>query len=458
MKRLIRRVVLIFLSFIGILACFWWFENWRGNNAWQEAQERAQAASFSLNLADYQSPLPPDQQNLLLNPLFLKEWEGELDPPLQGWDAIASLNLKKQSFRLSDPRKGLLLNYQSCFEDKLTEQEAIEALHSLTESLQNRQQQFVEILLSYPPHRCLKLTAPTTQNPIPMDPIANLQRLARCLRDHSTLALHREDPSTALNNIRALARLEECFCRGSMIRALVGTSLHRVIDQIIWVGIKKHAWNHHDLQELKKLLGERDYFKDLESLVGFEVIFGIRSVDLLDQQIKLARQAAKETLIFDTTLSLQEKVALSLQTGGPAGWTDQRKAILVDNALDFLSELQSKSMIELSQREEQNEAMSFHPFECARANAQALRAFLRGMLKAQTWNRIAQLSLAAEQFFLEHQTYPSSLEEFSLDFQPIDAMDREHRSFTYELDELQQPKFMAPSDPTVRWLFSPEEK
>ena len=73
-QRLRRIAIRCFIVFVVLLTAAWVFENWRGAKAWEEAKERAEAEGVSVVRADYSGLEIPDEENLLMNEIFLKEW------------------------------------------------------------------------------------------------------------------------------------------------------------------------------------------------------------------------------------------------------------------------------------------------------------------------------------------------------------------------------------------------
>ncbi|MFT7304218.1 MAG: hypothetical protein ACI8UZ_003067, partial [Akkermansiaceae bacterium] len=139
-----------FLVLLVLLLAGWAFENWRGAKAWEEAQARAEKAGVSLVRADYAGPEIPDEENLLMDPVFLKELEDEGVDKLTGWGGLPEFSRKRSRF--SQPATGEPAKYADYFDEALTEQEAQARFAEAAEDFEARLDVLAGVILSKPQH------------------------------------------------------------------------------------------------------------------------------------------------------------------------------------------------------------------------------------------------------------------------------------------------------------------
>jgi len=112
MKIWLKRLLKIVLVLLLLFTCAWWIENWRGARAWEKAQARAEAAGVSLDIADFQQAPIPDEENLLKNPVFLAEWNGEVEPRLDRWSSMNLPGLAEFIRSSLNPKTGETNDYR----------------------------------------------------------------------------------------------------------------------------------------------------------------------------------------------------------------------------------------------------------------------------------------------------------------------------------------------------------
>lgn len=458
LKKWLQRLGKVLLILLLLITGAWWFENWRGARAWEAAQERAKEAGFSLDLADYQPPPVPDEENLLKNPDFLLEWNGEIEPKLNRWSSANMSGVKKSARARSAPQQGWATDYRKFFEEELSLDQALERIDKITGDLQDRLDRLSTIILSHPVQDLGSYSVPTQETPFPTNKAPDFLRFASSLRDRAVLALHLKDPSTAIKDIECLQCFKESFGRGAMIQGLVGNALQLSIDQIVWEGIYLHGWDKNHLVELDSLLRSRDPFQDLETTAKFETIYGIHSIDHLDEMVASARDQWNGMWNLSGELGLKDRILVYFKTSGPNGWKDQRKAILVEGTLRFLAEYEDGQLSHRGPRKIDPEETNLDPFEYARQNQEYLRVFAGTLMEGQTRTRIARIAVAAEQHFLDQKSYPAGIDDLDLDFELTDTTDAKKRPLKYEIGPKGRPVISSPHNPRICWLFSPEEE
>jgi hypothetical protein len=77
-----RRLAFAAAALTTLVAGFYIVENWRGERAWADAQDRLRAAGEPLTLEEYLPTPPPDDQNFLMNPVFVRRFGFGRSAPL----------------------------------------------------------------------------------------------------------------------------------------------------------------------------------------------------------------------------------------------------------------------------------------------------------------------------------------------------------------------------------------
>ena len=462
MKTWTKRLSKFFLILLLLFVCAWWFENWRGARTLEKARARAESAGLSLDIADLQKPPIPDEENLLKNDEFFSEWNDEIEPSLNRWASMKLPGLKDYFRSFIDEKSGQTNDYQEFFEEELTEEEALQKLQEIFQETQERLNRLAEIVLSYPVHDLGSYAVPTTENPIPENQdsamgILQIQRIAASLHDQAALALRVNKAEIALRNIEVIDHLKATFCQPSFINFLVGNSIVQRTDPLIWEGIRLHAWDSGQLEHLAKHLAKRAPLHEFDQIVQFEAIYSLHSINHLKDILEYHNEGWRGFWGASEELSMKERFRLSLNTSGPAGWTSQRKAIVINQAIDFLEILKEGTLnyIEPKVTVAGEEPAGFSPFEIAKQLSENAPSIASIALKTTTRKRIAQLAIALEQHFLKTGSYPATLGELDHQFDITDVMDPKKRPLAYQPGPDGRPEIWTLKDPKIRWQFSP---
>jgi len=290
--------------------------------------------------------------------------------------------------------------------------------------------------------------------------ILEIQRLVASFRDQAALSLRLDEPEIALRNITVINRLKATFCQPALISVLVGTSLTRMSEDLIWEGIRLHAWDTQPLEILASLLQKNHARKPVARTVHFELLFQLHSMAHLKDILKQYSESWSALWGTPAEFSFKERFQLYYTTDGPSGWTSQRKAILVNQTIDFLDMLESENLsyVEPKVIIAGEEPTNYSPFALTEGFAEALQAFVSVTLKSTTSTRISELGVALEQHFLKNGSYPPSLDELAYDFDITDALDPKKLPLAYQLDEDGRPEIWSLKDPEIRWQFWSKKK
>lgn len=459
-KKWLKRLLKISLAFVALILAAWFFENWRGARAWKKAQERAHTAGLSLDLADFVKAPIPDNENLLKNPEFLHEWNGKTEPRLGRFSRMKIPGLARYFSSSTSPDTGKSVDYRKFFDEEASEEEALKRLQELTLPFKTRLDQLTEIILSYPVHDLGSYAVPTPETLSPELNIENILKLMGAFRDQAILSLRLGNPETALRYIECLDRLKNTFCKGAVINALVGWNLEQTIDGIIWEGIRLHAWNARQLQDLTAILQKTDHLQILDQTLRFELIYNLHSLDLIREIAEYHQTAWSGLWGVPVEVTLKDEFLLYLKTGGPSGWNLQRKAITVNMVLDFL-EAPKKEQLTYTPPKTINAddvETNYSPFGLAEEFGEFFHSYRGLALKNTTLTRIALLGIALEQHFLKTGSYPASLDHLEYDFDITDAMHSQNRPLSYQLDPQGSPEIWSPHDSKIRWQLTQKKE
>lgn len=437
MKPWLKKSLKIFLVLLLLFTCAWWIENSRGARAWKKAEQRAADAGISLELASYQPAPVPDEENLLKNNLFFEEWNGDVEPRLTGWDKLNMPGTSRE-FRLAraNHSRGRPLDFTQFFDDELSEKEAVEKLSEASFEVQARLDRLAEIILSYPAHPLLKYL-PTVEDPIPgTSEIDPLLKFARCFGDQAILGLRVGRPQIALRNIQVLDKLADCFGSPTALQHLVANALRSSTHGIIWEGLRLRQWDEHQLNELLGLTDRGGSFDALAEALKLEQASSL----FLFNHAELFSGDTWSSIIGTSDRTFRNRVQAYYYLKGPAGWSDQRKAICLNDRLDHLGRKDrwnARYHANLQDREEPN---PWSPLMMAYAMPDMLRPVLGGELQNQTRERIAHLAILLELHFLKHGSYPNSLDDLEGRPKLLDATDPQERPLAYDLDAQGRPQ------------------
>ena len=448
-RKILLRALLVLLAsgFAG-----WLFENWRGAKAWEEAKARAEAAGVSLVRADYAGPEIPDEENLLLNPVFAEEFEKEGEDRLREWASLPGVDGK--GYRIQGPRpwNGTSADYRNYFKDELSEDEARDRLAEFASEFEERLDRLAEVILETPIHPIFEVEEVTGELFDGTKWIFPIQCFSRSFKDSALLAVRRGESDKGLQRVAVLFRLAEMTAGPSLVSVLVSNSIKSLGLSLIWEGIRLRCWTDTQLKEISTLCSEPNYHENLIRSLAFEAAFGREFLMSEDIPEFLGDQRRGISGWYDY--------------GGPQGWRDQRKAFLVTFHLELIEILKERDFERLRKISETQADRGLSPLAAIKGELSIIPNCIPGACWMPKSNqRIARIALEAERLFLQEGKYPDRLQELSLPFPVIDLTDPEGRVLAYKPGPNGRPQIWSryqeelgeEGDEKLRWQFWAEE-
>ena len=459
MKPWLKKSLKILTLLVLLIAGAWIFENWRGHRAWNKAKERADAAGISLDLADFQLPEIPDNENLLKNDYFYNEWVGNVEPRLENWSKMNLPGTKSEIInRGSSPVKGTSLEFTEFFAEDLSEDKAAQKLNEASTDLQARIERFATITLSYPAHPLFN-HIPTEEN---LDPqrteILSAQRIANCFKDLAILDLRTNRPQNAIDRIRVLDRLANLNNGPALIQHLVSNALRSEKRSIIWEGLRLQSWNQSQLEELLKITTLTRSYADLERPLRYEIAYNLFA---FDHGELLADQYGSSNDWGGPKLNLKS-LKNHYYKGGPKGWTQQRKSIALNKFLDHL-EMKEHWNGQYPSHNVPEKVSPLNPFILGYSSNDFLFTIFANEARFLTQQRTARLAIHLELHLLKHGHYPKSLDDLEGQPQFPDATDPQERPLAFDLDSQGRPQIWSEHEASkhktqrLRWQYHEKE-
>lgn len=423
LRKFLRWTLIVFLVlFFG----GWVFENWRGAKAWEKAQARAEKAGLSLVRADYAGPEIPDDENLLKDPAFLKEFENEGEDRLGAWRNLSEVTAKG-IIAWSKPATGEVLEYAKYFEEELSEEEARVRLREATGEVEARLDKLSRVILTKPEQSVSTKSASNKPLSEIGEGIGNLSNFTKCFQSSALMAIRSGDHKTAMERIKILERGSTLIDRPALIHLLIGNVARSMNDLLIWEGVRLRVWSDEELVALSVLLESRDYKKSFLNAIQFEAAFGVEGMDYLEI-------SEEEKSDYKEEMTWVERLQFWLVFEGVSGWKGQRKALLVNKYLDLIESVQTDDLRIKAQLEEGLDVSEWSPMAGVAMGVRGI-IFVQPIAyeRSETRRRIALMAIALERRFLARNSYPSSLAELDLKFPVTDLSDPDRRDLAYEL-------------------------
>ena len=460
MKRIRKWLPRIFIALVLLFIAGWQVENWRGNRAWKKAQARAEAAGVSLDTTDFTKAPIPDDENLLKNETFLAEWNGEIEPKFSLWEQLKISGLDPISSVLGPtPLTGHRFDARKFFKASYSSEAANKYLDELTIDIQKRLDQLAQIILSYPSQNLGSYELPTSIDHEFQFYHNELVNLCWCFQRQGALSLHLNRNEEALRTIKVLNHLRESFNRPSVFQNYLGLKIWSSAQDLIWEGLALHSWNSEQLTFLHDIIAASHPVEDFKKAIQTELFY---SLNAMEHSKTLVRPHLVNTS-SPSGFEFVHQVKLYYFTEGPAGWKDQRKSVVANQALDNLETLDTWHLSNFFQDPPPITFLAFEqlkgPFDIAKHGAFGYHSLYLSVMKAVSSKRIALIAIAAEQHYLKSGTYPASLDEMQLDFDTTDATDPKQRPLAYQLDKNGRPEIWSLHEtknskrPVLRWQF-----
>lgn len=424
-RRLFWFVVILAVLFFGA----WGFENWRGGSEWQQAKERAARMGVSLDLADYATEEIPEGECLMEDPVFLAEWNGEIEPELGRISSMKLEGVKTRGIKSGSIPKGEAMDYRQYFEDEMSEAEAVRKLDKIYQPVAARLKNLGKIILEKPNQ---DIRAPSDDF-LESGEILRLLKTVNALREYSRLSLRKGNSQEAVWAYEVIVRLGQNSSEPALINLLVSNAAEGTVDKIIWDGIWLHEWNKKDLDRIVAHIPSDPDYNSLGKALRYEAAIASPFVDQVEEQ----QRTILENIDAADPPSFEDRVIHWTAFQGPSGWKNWRKATILNASLDLLEqrsdwEILGKESATSLQKLSTFEESRFHPLNWIRTMQIGEANWLEKLLKRSTRSRLTRIAIELERYRLQKRRYPKSLDEMELTFSIEDLTDPKERDLKYE--------------------------
>ncbi|MEM9080637.1 MAG: hypothetical protein AAGC74_08105 [Verrucomicrobiota bacterium] len=406
-----------------ITTAFFLFENWRGNQAWKQAQTHANSLGLYLNYRNFTPSPNKHSPNLSSLPGFdgrnfkgfkkrLANFQPHLNPiGIKAYQSGARWQAKPRDIRAwLDPADPSASSHKlaALRLDELTFAQT-QWLHELKTKIQHQPLVLPPDSLEFHP------------NSYPGSNITKTLQIADALRDDTSIALALQDHQRALTNIDTLFRLADTQAYHCFMTQLVSTTILHIATDAIWEFTllanptpaqlthrhTRHAQPHHALHVTQSVSGEMCYA--LQVLDAADAKPNLIHDLLAFSGNSPATHLATGTPWLDTALKDLELLFHKLS---PGGWLDLARAETVESHLQ-LTQMTSHSLSELQKTARSGfDSWRYLPGNLARSwNNPFVDKFLSHLIEIETRIQLTRIGLDLESFRLRHQRYPHLLAE-----------------------------------------------
>ena len=432
-KRFFRRFCWLVLILAVLFFGGWGFENIRGGGEWRKAKERAARMGVSLKLEDYAAEEIPEGERLMEDPVFLAEWNGEIEPELgvMAQMGLEGINPKGRTGALIS--KGQSLDYRQYFEEKLSEDEAVRRMGKTYKPVATRLKKLGKVIMEKPVQDLGMRTDDYTEAPNSMN---RLLKVSLSFRDLAQLSIKQGDSKRSLWACEVIARLAENFSKPAFYELLTSESALLIIRPIIWDGIRLHHWTEEDLDRLSALLSPEAEFLAIEEALKFEASLTEKAVAQAEKSHRQMNEAFSDFLKEDQP-SFTDHIRSWMHYRGPEGWQNWRKATVLNDVLDAIDQRPTWSDSGYSSITMTLDAAfigneSFHPLSAFQSGRGYESQMVGLALRWASMRRVIRIGIELERFHLRKGHYPETLDEVALGFQIQDLTDLQRRDFQYE--------------------------
>ena len=419
--RLFWFVVILAVLFFG----GWGFENWRGGSEWRKSKERAARMGVSLKLEDYAAEEIPEGESLMEDPVFLAEWNGEIEPVLDRITHMALEGVGTKGVRAGAVWRGKPFDYRQYFEEEISEAEAVRRLDKIYQPIATRLEKLGQVVLAKPKQGL----GVRTEDIFEPNGVLRLKKIANAFQEFARISLRKGEPEKAVWAYEVIVRLGENFSEPALIDLLVSNSVKGLGDRIIWDGIWLHKWDRKQLNRLAALIQTDPDYDALEKTLKYEAA----SVSPLMDQAEEMHQKWRELWDGDDPSELRDRVADWMAYRGPSGWQDWRKATMLNAYLDSFNqrpewEAPGKKGMVYSDKDKR----PLHPLSAVRSTEEQMGGLLSSVQERTTLSRLARIAIELEKYRLQKKRYPESLDELNVTFSIQDLTDPKGRELKYE--------------------------
>lgn len=427
-------------SVITLIALYYAFENWQGARAWKKVRSELQARGEPLTFQELLPPMPPEDQNFAMTPMFKgifdksidpktgKEvWRGKIDEfslpdwfnhledsgswrfgerQQMGWDEGASLRAK-------DGRASIYTNSPNTL---------IRSLMDDSKAVMDEIQTAVRRPYSqFPVHYEDNFSALLPH-------LSKLKSLGRLFTLRALMELDAGDADAALRDVETTLALSESLKNEPiLISGLVRTAILEIAMQPIWEGINSGKWSETQLAELQSKLQQIDLLKGYQMSMRGERILGSELVDYVERTRNAASIGAPQGANdgFDLRYFLCDHA--------PKGWYLLNKAELARMNVEWMiPAVDPKARLYHPEKgvayddEIQRNIIGHPKMFLAQLVAPAISKVAIKFVLGQTDANLAAVACALERYKMKNGHYPDALKTLEPEFMdviPHDIMD-----------------------------------
>ncbi len=447
-----KRFLILLVLVVLIIPAGWFIENGRGASAFDEMHARASEAGVSLVRADYAGPDISDDENLLKDPVFADEVFRKREPGLDAWRNLPVVERIGTS-AFMNPASGETLKYAGFFEGGMSEDEARLKLGEAARDYELRLDELRKAIWRKPAHPLFTRGVATEDLQGSRSLTTGLSPMIDCFRSSGLMALRSENPRRALETIKTMDRITETTGDPYFIGYLLFANRGSLDLQLIWEGVRLRLWTEDEMADLSRLIAKRNYKKPLLMSLKYQAAVEVEAYDsttLLDEPL-------------DVNPLFRDRVRNWVRNRGPAGWTHQRKALMVKSYLKAIKAVENDDRDALEELSEELPKCEWSPLGAVSERiGLATRMMSASFWKAETRKRIALIALSAERYYFSQKKYPKSLLQMKLDFPVVDLTDPQKRELGYQLGPDGRPEIgslyeeemeKSQSNRSLRWQF-----
>ncbi|MBI1176461.1 hypothetical protein GC207_03375 [bacterium] len=435
--RFLGRLGIAIASVITLIALYFAYENWQGARAWKAVRNELQAQGEPLTFQELLPPMPPEDQNFAMTPLFkgifdksidpktgkevwrekvdefrLPDWFNHLEDSASwrfgerqqiGWDEGASLRVKVG-------RAGIYANSPNAL---------IRALMDDSKAVMDEIQAAVR--------------RPNSQFPVHYEDnfsallphLSKLKSLGRLFTLRALIELQAGEADAALRDVETTIALSESLRNEAiLISGLVRTAILEIAMQPIWEGVNGGKWSDAQLAELQSKLQTIDLLKGYQLSMRGERVFNMALVDYVEDTRKIESIEG-----YGPQVELRDV----LYDYAPKGWYLLNKAELARINLELMlptidphQRLYHPEKVTAYQDQVFHQIIGHRKMFLAQLVAPAVAGVAIKFVLGQTDANLAAVACALERYKIKNGHYPDALKNLEpeyMDAIPHDIMD-----------------------------------
>lgn len=449
MKKPGKRILLIVLVFLVLIAAFYTEEDWRGKHDWEKCQRQAEARGEVLDWNAYLPPSVPDNENFFKAPIFDSISEGHYDPKTFTWIRNTNvadplyMNIISDDLSIKQARGGGYWAQGTTTDLTDSQRYYREVARETGEFPATPQPQTpaADVLLALSKYDSaieeLRAAAqrPYAQSPAgySVTPVAVAQNSAyliafkRCvqvLQMRAIAELQNGESQKAAGDVQLMLRLNDSMRDvPTLIAQLVRVALVDETIQPIYEGLVNHQWSDAQLAGLEQGLGHLDFVKHLPRVITSEEAETLQEVDYWRDH----RSAFAEIISYrygqaDYDTTQQELERSFMRFIGyiiPDGWFYQDEVAIVHSHEQWNAKCFDPAGLNLYPHavDQFGKSRSWAPRNLITPDWSYIESALaRRSAHAGVGIDLAETACALERYHLAHGNYPQSLDDLSPQF------------------------------------------